>query len=151
MWLKSQGPLTSWLMIPDMHWFSPSLLNSLSPQASTLPDWVSRKVPSQPHWTATMIKAFGTSTCKKKSWGKNPKYIIHIRKELSSSIIMLPSSLEVTLANTALQFYSMEGKAAVRMNRCSLSVYRGEDCRWAWEKRSFNLYLALSSDMEDPG
>lgn len=39
---------------------------------------------------------------------------------------MLPNSLEVTLANTALQFYSMEGKAAVRMNRCSLSVYRGE-------------------------
>lgn len=39
---------------------------------------------------------------------------------------MLPNSLDVTLANTALQVYSMEGKAAVRINRCSLSVYRGE-------------------------
>lgn len=45
-----------------MHWFRPSLLNSLSPHANTLPVWVSRKVPSQPQWTDTMFKVFGTST-----------------------------------------------------------------------------------------
>lgn len=66
-WLLGAGArdpnaLTSWLIIPDVHWFRPSLLNSLSPHANTLPVWVSRKVPSQPQWTDTMFKVFGTST-----------------------------------------------------------------------------------------